>query len=84
MLYQNYPNPFNPVTNIKFDVVKSGNVKITVSDISGKLVSELLNSKMNPGTYLVDFNASQFASGIYFYTLSAQGNVITKKMTVLK
>jgi len=39
---------------------------------------------MNPGTYLVDFNASQFASGIYFYTLSAQGNVITKKMTVLK
>ena len=83
-LMQNYPNPFNPVTNIKFDVVKSGNVKITVSDISGKLVSELLNSKMNPGTYLVDFNASQFASGIYFYTLSAQGNVITKKMTVLK
>ncbi|MBK8981861.1 MAG: SBBP repeat-containing protein [Ignavibacteria bacterium] len=84
MLYQNYPNPFNPVTNIKFDVVKSGNVKITVSDISGKLVSEILNSRMNPGTYLLDFNASQFASGIYFYTLTAQGNVITKKMTVLK
>ncbi|HAY34502.1 MAG TPA: SBBP repeat-containing protein, partial [Ignavibacteria bacterium] len=84
MLYQNYPNPFNPVTNIKFDVVKSGNVKITVSDISGKLVSELINSRVNPGTYLVDFNASQLASGIYFYTLSVQDNVITKKMTVLK
>ena len=84
MLHQNYPNPFNPVTNIKFDILKTGIVKMSVTDISGKVVSEPLNSNLTPGTYVMDFNASELASGIYFYTLLSNDLRITKKMTVVK
>lgn len=84
MLHQNYPNPFNPVTNIKFDILKAGIVKMSVTDISGKVVSEPLNSNLTPGTYVMDFNASELASGIYFYTLLSNDLRITKKMTVVK
>ncbi|MFZ1323253.1 MAG: SBBP repeat-containing protein [Ignavibacteria bacterium] len=84
MLHQNYPNPFNPVTNIKFDILKAGNVKMSVTDISGKVVSEPINSRMTPGTYVMDFNASELSSGVYFYTLLSNEFRITKKMTVVK
>jgi len=84
MLHQNYPNPFNPTTNIKFDILKAGNVKMTITDISGRVISEPINSKMTPGSYVMDFNANELSSGIYFYTLLSNDFRITKKMTVLK
>jgi serine protease AprX len=88
-LYNNYPNPFNPVTKIKFDIpanVKSekSNVKMIVYDILGREVSVLVNEQLNPGSYEVDFDASNFTSGVYFYRLETDGFTDTKKMLLVK
>lgn len=83
-LYQNYPNPFNPVTNIRFDVPTSGNVKLAVYDITGKEVETLFNDKLDPGSYTADFDASALASGVYFYKLETVGFVNVKKMMLVK
>lgn len=83
-LYQNYPNPFNPKTNIRFDVSKAGNVKLTVYDLSGKKVSELVNAQYGPGKYIADFDAKEISSGIYFYKLEAPEFVSVKKMILVK
>jgi hypothetical protein len=83
-LEQNYPNPFNPVTNIKFDVAKSGPVQIKIYDLLGKEVSVVLNRELSPGRYVIDFNAENLSSGIYFYKLITQDFVSIKKMTLLK
>ncbi|RPI13605.1 MAG: T9SS C-terminal target domain-containing protein [Ignavibacteriae bacterium] len=92
-LYQNYPNPFNPSTKIKFAVTgsplergKGGErVKMVIYDLPGKEIEVLLNEKLSPGTYEVEWNASQFASGIYFYSLITNNIIIeTKRMILLK
>jgi hypothetical protein len=83
-LYQNFPNPFNPTTSIKFDVAKNGNVKLIVFDILGREVSTLVNENLNPGTYQVSFNVSNFSSGIYFYQLQGEGYLNTMKMIMIK
>ncbi|MEO8210093.1 MAG: SBBP repeat-containing protein [bacterium] len=83
-LFQNFPNPFNPTTNIKFNIPKSGLVKLVVSDITGRQISELVNSVMESGTYEYYFNAENLSSGIYFYRLETAGYIDTKKMTVVK
>lgn len=88
-LYQNYPNPFNPSTIIKFDIpagVKSKKsiVKIVVYDVLGKQVAVLIDEKLSPGIYEVNWDASDYPSGVYYYMFSAKGNIDTKKMVVLK
>lgn len=83
-LSQNYPNPFNPVTKIKFQIPKSSNTKITIFDILGKEVMTLVDEKVNPGTYEFNFDGSKLASGIYFYNLTADNYIITKKMILVK
>ncbi len=83
-LNQNYPNPFNPVTNIKFGIPESGNVRLVVYDILGREVTTLLNEHKNPGTYEVKFDASQLASGIYFYSLQTERVTETKRMLLVK
>lgn len=83
-LEQNYPNPFNPVTNIKFEVPQTSDVKLIVHDISGKEIATLLNSRVTAGTYSVDFNAAHLSSGVYFYTLSNASYRETKKMILVK
>jgi hypothetical protein len=89
-LSQNYPNPFNPATNIKFDIPKQSNVVIKVFDITGKQVSEILNSVNEPGKYTIEFDASKLASGVYFYELLAASTTNedvfkdVKKMVVAK
>jgi Secretion system C-terminal sorting domain len=83
-LQQNYPNPFNPVTNIKFSVPLSGQVRLVIFDILGKEVEVLLNEYKHPGVYNVDFDASHLSSGIYFYRLEANDYVQTKKMLLVK
>jgi photosystem II stability/assembly factor-like uncharacterized protein len=83
-LYQNYPNPFNPVTKFEFTIPKSTFVKLSVFDITGKLVSEILNTQLNAGNYKIDFNAAHLSSGTYFYTLEADGFRDTKKMMIVK
>jgi tetratricopeptide (TPR) repeat protein len=89
-LSQNYPNPFNPVTKINYDLPKDSKVKIVIYDILGREVKRLVNSELKTaGSYIVDFNASNFASGVYFYRIEAEepnGNkfVDSKKMVLLK
>ena len=83
-LNQNFPNPFNPVTNIKFGVPESGNVRLVVYDILGREVTTLMNEHKNPGTYVVKFDASQLASGIYFYSLQTERVTETKRMLLVK
>lgn len=83
-LGQNYPNPFNPVTNIKFDVANASFVTMKVYDITGKEVTTLVNEYLNPGIKEVTFDASKLSTGIYFYTLLADGFRETKKMMLIK
>ncbi len=71
-LGQNYPNPFNPKTNFKIQLSNSGNVKITVYDITGKEVKVLVNEFLTAGVYDMDFDASQLSSGAYFYKLEVR------------
>ena len=83
-LQQNYPNPFNPVTGINFSISKSTNAKLTVFDITGKELAILVNENLNPGTYKVNWDASDFPSGVYFYRLTAGDFVQSKKMILVK
>ena len=85
-LYQNYPNPFNPVTKIKFDIAGQtvGQTFLSVYDITGREIQTLVNEKLNPGTYEVTFDGSNFASGVYFYQLRAGDFITTKKLVLLK
>ena len=83
-LTQNYPNPFNPVTTIKYDLPKPGNVKLSVYNTAGQLVAVLVNELQTNGSYSVEFDASNLASGIYFYRLDANGFSDTKKMILVK
>lgn len=88
-LGQNYPNPFNPVTKIKFDVPAIGkgetaDVKISIYNILGERVSLLVSNALNQGSYEVEWNATNFPSGIYFYTITAGSVSITKKMMLVK
>jgi photosystem II stability/assembly factor-like uncharacterized protein len=83
-LYQNYPNPFNPATKIKFDIRKSGNVKLIVYDITGKVSMSVLNEFKSAGSYEIEFNASMLASGIYFYRIEAGDFIDVKKMIYVR
>jgi len=84
-LNQNYPNPFNPTTNLSFSLAKPGFVSIKVYDIMGRLISEPVSSVFKAGEYNQNFNASRLSSGIYFYTMSIDGNIYkTMKMTLIK
>ncbi|MHB1687965.1 MAG: T9SS type A sorting domain-containing protein [Ignavibacteriaceae bacterium] len=83
-LEQNYPNPFNPTTIIKYDLPKAGQVTLKVYDILGREVATLYNGNQLAGTYNVSFDASQLASGVYFYQLKSGDYVSIKKMVLLK
>jgi hypothetical protein len=83
-LFQNYPNPFNPVTKIKFSVPKLNAVKLLIYDVLGKEIKTLVNEELKPGVYEIDFNASQYSSGVYFYRLVTGDFEETKKMLLIK
>lgn len=89
LLKQNYPNPFNPSTNIEFNVSKQSFVNISIYDINGKLVNELVNERKNTGNYLTKWNGkdqkgNKVASGPYFYQVQSDNFIETKKMILLK
>jgi parallel beta-helix repeat protein len=83
-LYQNYPNPFNPVTQIRFALAKTANVKLNVYNIAGQKVAELANGTKNTGYHSAAFDGSRFNSGVYYYSLEIDGKNITKKMVLTK
>ena len=85
MLHQNYPNPFNPVTKIRFDIPASGNnVKLSMYNSLGEKIAEPVNKSLGAGTYEVEFNATDYASGIYYYMLETGKFSEMKKMVLVK
>jgi hypothetical protein len=83
-LEQNYPNPFNPVTIISYSIPKAGNVKLTVFDILGREVAALVNENKTAGSYNIEFDASNLASGVYVYKMESGEFIQTKKMILIK
>jgi hypothetical protein len=93
VLFQNNPNPFNPVTKFKFDLPasplyergdKGGFITLRIFDILGREVAVLVNEQYKPGTYEVEWDASYFPSGIYYYKLETGDYSETKKMILVK
>jgi photosystem II stability/assembly factor-like uncharacterized protein len=83
-LEQNYPNPFNPSTKISFSLPQAENVKLKVFDMLGKEVATLVNGKLNAGIHQLTWDASGFASGVYFYKIDAGSFNTVKKMMLVK
>lgn len=83
-LAQNYPNPFNPVTNLEFGISNLRFVTLKVYDMLGKEVSTLVNEKLNPGTYKVEFDGSSLPGGVYFYRLTSGDFTDTRRMMLIK
>ncbi len=83
-LDQNYPNPFNPSTQIRFALPGSQNVKLAVYDLLGREIAVLLNENMSAGSHTVSFDASTLSSGVYVYRIESAGQVLTRKMTLVK
>jgi len=83
-LGQNYPNPFNPTTNIHFSLPKDGDVSLKIYDILGNEVATVVSGNVKAGTYNAEVDASNWASGVYFYKLTAGNFVETKKMSLIK
>lgn len=83
-LSQNYPNPFNPNTKISFGLPKENKVTLTVYNILGEKVIELLDATIGPGYYNIDFYGSNYSSGTYFYSIQTKTFTETKKMLLIK
>ena len=83
-LEQNYPNPFNPITTIKYSILDAGVVSLKVYDILGKEVAVLVNEDKPAGSYVVEFDAGELASGIYIYRLTSGQFTSSKKLILLK
>jgi hypothetical protein len=84
-LSQNYPNPFNPVTKIKYELPRNINVTIKVYDLLGREVTTLINNEFrNAGNYEIEWNGSNYASGVYFYRIQAGDFTDVKKMVLIK
>ncbi len=83
-LAQNYPNPFNPSTIIQYSIPRQTNVSLKVYDVIGREIANLIDEAKPAGTYSVRFDASRYASGVYFYRLTTVDQSVTKMMTLLK
>ena len=84
IIYQNYPNPFNPATTIKFRINSRQNISIKVYDILGNEIATLVNEVKEIGSYEVNFNGENLASGVYFYRVITEKETSTMKMILLK
>ena len=84
-LLQNFPNPFNPTTTISFELKNPEAINLSIFDLKGKDVYEVLNNQFyGPGQHSININAAQLPSGLYFYQLQSSKNILTKKMLLLK
>ena len=84
-LYPAYPNPFNPAVKIPFDLNRESMVELSLFNLQGKRVKELIPAKMmNPGKYVINWDGSSFPSGMYFYTIRAGKFFQTEKIILLK
>ena len=83
-LEQNYPNPFNPTTTIQFSIPKPSFVTIILFNVRGEKVTKLIEEEKQPGVYQTIFDASELATGVYFYRINAGEFVQMKKLMILK
>ncbi|MCU0372201.1 MAG: M20/M25/M40 family metallo-hydrolase [Ignavibacteria bacterium] len=83
-LEQNYPNPFNPATSINYQLAANSYVSLKIFDVTGREVAVLVNAKQAAGFYKVEWDASKFSSGVYFYKLVTDNYINTKKMMLIK
>ena len=83
-LSQNYPNPFNPQTTIELELPKQTVVDLSIYNILGQKVTTLVNGEVPAGLHTYTWNAGGNSSGIYFYRLTTENGIETKKMTLLK
>jgi hypothetical protein len=83
-LSQNYPNPFNPITQIQYEMKSAGQVKMDLFDIRGAKVRTLINEQKPAGSYELAFDGSQLSSGVYFYSMTANGITKTRKLVLMK
>jgi hypothetical protein len=83
-LYQNYPNPFNPSTIITFSIPEAAHVEIRVYDITGREAALLIDNFKEPGVYNISFSGLTLSSGVYMYTLKSGGNILSRKMILVK
>ena len=88
-LNQNYPNPFNPSTTISFDVYEASRVSLSVFDLNGRLVKNLMSGNLGAGTYNINWNGKNtnglsVAGGVYFYSITSGESSIIKKMSLIK
>jgi|GEM_PF-2761361 len=83
-LQQSYPNPFNPITTIQYIIPKTSQVTLAIFNMRGQLIEKLVDQKQGPGYYSVQWNASRFSSGVYFYRIQADGFQQVKKCLLVK
>jgi hypothetical protein len=83
-LFHNYPNPFNPVTQIRFALAEKTDISLNVYNTAGQKVAGLASGTFQSGSHTVDFDGGRLNSGVYYYTLEADGKALTKKMILLK
>jgi hypothetical protein len=83
-LSQNYPNPFNPKTKIGFRLQVAGFTTLKVYDIFGREVATLVNEKLQAGEHAVEWNAEKLSSGIYFYRITTESSIITRKAVLIR
>jgi flagellar hook assembly protein FlgD len=88
-LNQNYPNPFNPVTQIEYNIARSGVYKLMIYNALGQKIITLADQEHSPGSYRIkwdgiDQNGLKVGSGMYFYVLQGEGVQLTKKMLLIK
>jgi len=83
-LNQNYPNPFNPITQIQYEMKSAGQVNMELFDIRGAKVRTLINENKPEGSYKFAFDGSQLSSGVYFYSMTANGITKTRKLVLMK
>ncbi|MFA4837940.1 MAG: T9SS type A sorting domain-containing protein [Candidatus Neomarinimicrobiota bacterium] len=83
-LYPVYPNPFNPVAHIEFDLPAVADVKISILNLQGRVVEQIVNQRFRSGKHIVPWNAVNFSSGIYFARLEVNGNISIRKMSLIK
>lgn len=84
LLDQNYPNPFNPNTTIRYGVPAAGPVRLAVYDLLGREVAVLIDTTQSPGTYRVVLDAVGWSSGVYLYRIAINGEMRTRRLTLLK
>ena len=88
-LYQNYPNPFNPVTTLSYDLPEEGHITLSIFDLMGREILQLVNSVQDEGQKSVQWDATNsfgepVSAGIYIYKIQAGEWNQTKKMVLLK